>query len=94
MANFQVRVVLHDAEWEHYELLHEAMEVQGFSRTVKGKEGVYQLPDAEYRIGGSILMADVIVKVKAAAITVGRKYAWIANETVQAQWSGLEKAND
>lgn len=48
-ASFNVRVVLHDATWDEYELLHERMAAIGFFREVVGDSGLrYKLPDAEY----------------------------------------------
>jgi hypothetical protein len=93
VANFQIRVVLQDASWDHYQTLHAAMTHQGFSRTIQSADGVtYQLPDAEYRIAGAFTLEAIGERVKAAASTVGRRYSWLANETTGARWAGLEQA--
>jgi hypothetical protein len=45
MAQFTVRVELHQAEWTDYEQLHAAMEQKGFSRQIASDEGkVYHMP--------------------------------------------------
>ena len=49
MADFNTRVVLHDAKsFSDYEQLHKAMESKGFQRKVKAGNTTYQLPPAEY----------------------------------------------
>ncbi|SRR5713101_981138 len=49
MAQFTVRIELHDAQWADYDTLHAAMERQGFSRLITADDGRrYQLPLAEY----------------------------------------------
>tara|TARA_R110000796_G_scaffold95459_2_gene200668 strand:+ start:11139 stop:11417 length:279 start_codon:yes stop_codon:yes gene_type:complete len=49
MDKFIIRVVLHSADSEDYERLHELMEAKRYSRQLKDVNGqVFQLPDAEY----------------------------------------------
>ena len=45
MANFTVRIELHDAQWNDYEQLHAAMAQKGFSRQITSDDGK-NLPDA------------------------------------------------
>lgn len=49
MANYLARVELHDAKYEDYETLHEAMRKRGFVRTIVANDGKkYQLPTGTY----------------------------------------------
>jgi hypothetical protein len=48
MANFSVRVELHDADSAEYDALHAAMDKVGFKTTVIFEGKTYQLPPAEY----------------------------------------------
>lgn len=56
MAKYTVRIVLHEATYEHYESLHDEMlqKLQAL-RQVKGENGVwYDLPDAEYDVSSKL----------------------------------------
>lgn len=48
MAQFTVRVELHDADSEDYNDLHDRMEKNGYSREVSTGGVTYKLPNAEY----------------------------------------------
>lgn len=49
MANFIIRVVLHGATSEQYEMLHARMAAGGAVRTIRSDNGlVYDLPDGNY----------------------------------------------
>ena len=49
MDKFIIRVVLHSANSENYERLHELMAAKRYSRQIEDVSGqIYQLPDAEY----------------------------------------------
>ena len=57
MADFTVRVELHDASAKDYEALHNAMEAAGYRRYIdgtdnSGKAGRWALPTAEYDCTG------------------------------------------
>ena len=53
MADFTVRVGLHGAEWEDYDVLRVEMEAEGFSAAVQGSGGMsYELPVGEYAVSG------------------------------------------
>ena len=48
MANFIVRVEMHEKQFD-YEVLHRDMEILGFSKRILADDGEwYQLPEAEY----------------------------------------------
>lgn len=93
MTSFTTRVVLHDAQWEHYEALHGHMEKRGFQRTVTADSGeAYQLPDAEYDYRGAETKQEVRDKAKAAADQTGKRCAVLVTESAGRCWIGLEKA--
>jgi hypothetical protein len=51
MAYIMTRIELHDATRTDYLRLHEAMQAQGFSGQVKGKDGrMLRLPTGQYRL--------------------------------------------
>ncbi len=65
MPAFIVRIELHDADPDDYVLLHAEMMKQGFSRRIKGSDGVfYKLPDAEYIMSADISRDEVLEKPK------------------------------
>jgi len=98
MANFTTRVVLHKddktyepLDSETYEILHEAMEEQGFSRTIIGDNGhEYHLPPAEYNKIGDFTGDQVRSSAQAAAKKTGKKKSIIVTEGVRF-WIGLKK---
>ncbi|MBD2814238.1 type V toxin-antitoxin system endoribonuclease antitoxin GhoS [Xenorhabdus sp. Flor] len=94
MANFTVRVELHNASSSDYENLHEKMERAGFERSITTENGtVYHLPDAEYSISSDKstdeirdLAHDTAKKVKSNPAILVTK----SNGT--RRWSGLKEA--
>ncbi|MDX7992614.1 hypothetical protein [Xenorhabdus littoralis] len=49
MADFTVRVELHKANADDYELLHEKMDAKGYSKEISlSSDKKYKLPSAEY----------------------------------------------
>ena len=50
MADFFVRVELHDAAQYQYTLLHGRMRAAGYFQAVQAVNGIYKLPTAEYHI--------------------------------------------
>jgi hypothetical protein len=93
MASFTTRVELHSADWSDYENLHEYMEQQGFSRTIRADNGtVYHLPTAEYHFSGSSTAAEVLAKAEYAARRTGRRYGIIVTEAKMQMWTGLPMA--
>lgn len=92
MASFTVRVVLHDADWDDYNDLHDEMKKQGFSDEITSSDGItYKMPDAEYDISGSLTLDNVLSKAKSAASSTGRKYAVFVTKSSGLKWYGLEK---
>lgn len=93
MASFTTRVVLHDADWKHYEALHGHMQQQGFARTITSDAGqTYELPDAEYDYTGEVTPAQVLEKAKAAAGRTGKTFSVLVTQSAGRTWSGLLKA--
>lgn len=93
MAGFNTRVELHSAKAEDYDKLHEAMENQGFSRTITSDDGTtYDLPTAEYDYEGDVTCDQVLEKAKAAADKTGKKYGAIVTESKGRRSTGLPKS--
>lgn len=93
MANFTVRVELHEASDGQYEELHAEMESRGFVRWIEGKNGKKKLPTAEYNLVNSALTRDeVLAKAEAAADAVKPSpKPWIlVTDSRGRSWSGLK----
>lgn len=71
MADFIVRVVLHNVRDKlhgSYKDLHAAMAEAGFLRTITDLDNVtWELPPAEYRFVGEVLVGEVCTKAEAIA---------------------------
>ena len=92
MDRYTIRVELHDADEEDYEILHGAMEEGGFTHTIEAKDGTtYKLPSAEYNFEGEIEIGEVREKAKSAAATTKRKYAILVSQVTSRLWFGLEE---
>jgi len=90
MANFTVRVELHNAQWSDYEQLHAAMEQKGFSRQITSDDGkTYQMPWAEYNGVANLSSAQVRDLAKSAADTTGKQNSVFVTEAVTRAWVGL-----
>lgn len=90
MANFTVRVELHQAVSADYDALHAAMEQTGFSRLITGDNGqTYHLPWAEYTGSGILTSAQVRDIARVAADTTGKSNAVLVTEAVSRAWIGL-----
>lgn len=95
MAQFTVRVELHEAQWADYNTLHAAMERQGFSRLIKGDDGqTYQLPWAEYDGAANLSSMQVLALARNAANTTGKKNSVLVTEAKDRAWSGLSLARN
>lgn len=93
MAQFTVRVELHDAKREDYERLHAEMEGKGFSRLIKADNGTtYHLPWAEYDGTGDLTRSQVRDVARAAANSTGKRNAILVTESNGRSWVGLEEA--
>lgn len=91
MARFTVRVELHGADEDDYDLLHERMERAGFSRQIEGGDGkLYHLPPAEYDFQGQETIEQVRTKAHEVARTVRQRPAILVTQGSRA-WSGLDE---
>lgn len=90
MANFTVRVELHQATYADYEALHGAMEKQGFSRLITADNGqTYHMPWAEYNGSGNLTSVQVRDIARSAANTTGKTNAVLVTEAQSRAWIGL-----
>ena len=93
MTNYLVRVELHNAQRSDYDVLHQAMIIRGFGRTIQADNGrLYELPPAEYSFFGNDNDAlNVEVLAATAAATTGLRYAVLAVDWKAAAWVGLNE---
>lgn len=95
MAQFSIRVELHEAQWADYDTLHAAMEWQGFSRIITADDGrAYQLPWAEYNGTASLTTVPVLGVAQTAANSTGKNNSVLVTETKSRAWSGLPVARN
>ncbi|MGH9436332.1 MAG: type V toxin-antitoxin system endoribonuclease antitoxin GhoS [Candidatus Acidiferrales bacterium] len=93
MAQFTIRVELHEAQWTDYDTLHAAMARQGFSRLVTADDGrSYQLPWAEYNGTAALTSMQVLGAAQTAANSTGKKNSVLVTESKSRAWSGLAVA--
>jgi hypothetical protein len=92
MARFMVRVELHGADENDYEVLHEAMEGEGFARQISSDDGVrYHLPTAEYFREGDLSKQAVLKEATSAAAKTKKKAGILVTRARGFRWRGLEK---
>jgi hypothetical protein len=91
MARCTVRVELHIANSDDYDLLHEFMGEEGCSRYITNSDdGVkYQMPTAEYNISGDRDPSAVLKKAKQAASRTAKKYMVLVTESDGRTWYNL-----
>lgn len=95
MSSFTVRVELHDATWNDYDVLHAAMESEGFRRTVRSDDGItYHLPTAEYDLSAYKDRSEVLDKAKAAATRTRKGFGVLVTESNGRTWIGLAPVRD
>lgn len=90
MSSYTARIELHSENYSDFEILHTAMQNQGFSRLITSDDGItYHLPRAEYNISTYNNLASVLELAK-KAVAVTRKTAEIlVTESARRTWSGL-----
>lgn len=93
MANFTIRVELHNATGDDYDLLHKLMAGVGCNREISGSDsagnpGVWALPTAEYDLAdGSRSVAEVRDLVKNLADRV-KQGSWVlVTEVKSRSWT-------
>lgn len=94
MAQFTIRVELRGVISEAYGRLQSAMEKAGFSRTIRGDDGItYLLPSAEYnRTGEHLTTAQVLGDAKVAAASVAGRFSILVTEASGRMWIDLSEA--
>lgn len=93
MPRFTTRVELHRANNDDYEALHEAMEDEGFSRTISNSDGTaYHLPTAEYNRSADLTRDQILAAAERAAKKTGRKASILVTESAGRNWCGLDRA--
>jgi hypothetical protein len=92
MAQFTIRIELHQAQWSDYEHLHAALEQRGFSRQIISDEGkLYNLPWAEYNGSGNFTSTQIRDIARDAANSTGKSNAVLVSEAPTRAWVGLEE---
>jgi hypothetical protein len=93
MAQFTVRVELHNANGDDYNVLHTAMESEGFSRFITSDQGTrYHMPWAEYDGASSTLSRlQVLTAAQRADNRTGRTHGILVTESAGRTWDGLTK---
>ena len=92
MAQFTVRVELHHADQDDYDVLHSAMEDEGFSREIASSEGTrYHLPTAEYNRSSSLTRQKILDSAESAASKTRKKFEILVTESAGRSWRGLPK---
>ena len=92
MANFTVRVELHQAVLVDYQRLHVAMEQKGFSRQITADDGsAYHMPWAEYNGSANLTSSQVRDVARQAADSTGKQNAVFVTEAVSRAWIGLSQ---
>jgi len=90
MARYTVRVELHRADSDDYDLLHEYMEAEGFLRyIVDGDDIRHRLPTAEYNISSSGDKDAVLKRAKQAASQTNKKYMVLVTVSDGRTWYNL-----
>lgn len=93
MTNFTTRVELHNADEDDYETLHEAMEAEGFTRTIRNSDDkLLHLPTAEYNYSGNSTRSVVLDKAKSAAKKTNCAYEVLVTESAGRTWYNLSDA--
>ena len=90
MSHFITRVELHHGTSDDYDQLHAAMARAGFSRMIRGSDGVtYHLPWAEYYVDSTSTIEQIRSAAVAAANTTGRAAAVLVSQASTVAWQGL-----
>lgn len=90
MALYIIRVELHGAQEQNYEVLHKEMTRLGFYRSIVNANRVeFQLPSAEYAISANSTPRAILNLAKGAANSTGRT-SWILVTEVANSGSGID----
>jgi len=87
MADFTVRIEMHNAGLHEYNLLHAAMDRQGFRRFIISGDGAkFELPTAEYNLTNSALTADLALSIARSVRSNPDPWVLVSQSTTRA-WS-------
>ena len=90
MSSYIVRVELNSSSAGDFDLLHEAMDRKGFSKTITSNYGKeYYLPRATYLIKTTSSIGQVLEAVKNAVSVTGKTAEIIVAEYNSCTWVGL-----
>ncbi|MDD3150758.1 MAG: hypothetical protein PHV68_07970 [Candidatus Gastranaerophilales bacterium] len=94
MSSYTVRIELDSNVYSDFEVLHNAMKVNGFKKTIISSDGIeYYLPRAEYDISTLKDRSIVLDLAKDAVIKTGKKAEILVTESNGRTWSGLKLVN-
>jgi hypothetical protein len=92
---FVSRVELHDVSGaqsrETYQRLHDAMQAEGFSRSVTNAGETLHLPPGEYAINQSLTVDQVHEKALSAAKRIGHRFEVLTNQSAAFRETGLAR---
>ncbi|MET3382708.1 hypothetical protein [Variovorax paradoxus] len=93
MADFTIRVVLHDnATWQDYTNLASNMAARGMVDVIIADDGRrYKLPPAEYTYSGNATINQVRSSAVDAAAKTGKRNAVLVTQATGRSWNGLEE---
>ncbi|WP_258086954.1 DUF2622 domain-containing protein [Xenorhabdus bovienii] len=92
MADFTVRIELHNATSSDYETLYDKMKTKGFRKTTLGERGNYELPSAEYDYSSDTRnCGDVRDLAYDVAKSVKKDPSVLVTEAKNRSWIGLKK---
>ena len=96
MARFTTRVELHGAQEDHYVILHEEMENEGFRRYVIDTNSIkYALPTAEYDKEGDYKVSEVKNSANKAAKKTGKSFSILVTKSDGSRdWENLNRWDD
>jgi hypothetical protein len=93
MAQYIIRVELHDALWQHYVDMAKDLATKGITDVIAASDGnSYKMSPAEYNYVGSENIDAVFEAVRASATKTGKRNAVFVTEATRTKWIGLEVA--
>ncbi|MBH3122430.1 type V toxin-antitoxin system endoribonuclease antitoxin GhoS [Serratia ureilytica] len=92
MADFTVRVELHEAGSDDYENLHEAMASQGYSKMIQDQAGNwFYLPTAEYTASKNLSAAQVREQVVGIAKAIKVNPRVLVTQVADRSWALVKR---
>ncbi len=90
MALFTIRFELLSLVKEDFQLLYNALQLEGFTNTIRDDAGaVFILPSAEYNKEGEYTKDQVLDSAIRAAHKTGNEYAVLVTESNGRSWANL-----